>query len=128
MKRPTENLNPIIRGADSLSLGISMVVAVAIGVICGYYSAKWTGVRGFFYFFLIIGVAAAFLNVYKFYKMQQKELKELENNPKYAKYAEVIKKQEIERQEMLRKMDGEYSEFDDKFGKDEWDKEDEKWM
>ncbi|MCI6989338.1 MAG: AtpZ/AtpI family protein [Campylobacter sp.] len=80
----TKNLNKIVRGADFLSVGISMVVAVVIGFVIGYYLRKWTGISFFFYFFMFVGIAAAFLNVYKIYKLQQADLKELDE--KYRGY------------------------------------------
>ena len=37
-------LKPIVEGAETLSLGISMVVAVLIGVALGIGLKKWTGI------------------------------------------------------------------------------------
>ena len=62
-------LKPIVEGAETLSLGISMVVAVLIGWLL------WVGV--------FIGLAAAFLNVFKAYSKQYKEFEELSKNPRY---------------------------------------------
>lgn len=82
----TKNLHKVVRGADALSLGISMVVAVVIGVVVGYYFKKWTGVTFLFWLFTFIGIAAAFLNFYKSYKIMQESMKELENDPKYKNF------------------------------------------
>lgn len=124
--KATKNLNPMIRGADALSLGISMVVAVGIGFIVGYYLAKWTGIKALLWVFIAFGVAAAVLNIYKFYEMQQKELHELEDDPKYAEFAQALQKQEEEKIAMKKKMDPNYS-GDSDYDMDEWDKEDKKW-
>ncbi|QKF64942.1 AtpZ/AtpI family protein [Campylobacter corcagiensis] len=125
MKRPS--INSIIRGADALSLGISLVVAVVLGFVVGYYLSKWTGIKALLWVGLGFGFAAAIANVYKFYKFQQRELHELEDDPKYAEYAKTIKKQEEDRLAMKKKMDPNYSKDDEKYGLDEWDKEDMKW-
>jgi ATP synthase protein I len=74
----------IIEGADSLSLGISMVVAVAMGVGIGYLLERWTGNSWLFWIGVFIGIAAAFLNVYKAYSKQYKEFEELAKQPRYA--------------------------------------------
>ena len=84
--RVTKNLNKVIRGAHVLSLGLSIVVAIAIGVFAGIYLEKLTGSRFVFYFCLAVGIAAAFLNIYKSFKMLNKELEELENDPRYKNY------------------------------------------
>ncbi|CZE51556.1 AtpZ/AtpI family protein [Campylobacter geochelonis] len=93
MKRITKNLNKIVRGANALSLGISIVAAVAIGVLMGYYLSKWTGFKFFFWFFAFCGVGAAFLNIYRAYKVQMQDMKDLENDPKYKQYQDVLDKQ-----------------------------------
>lgn len=73
----------IIEGAEQLSLGISMVVAVLIGVGLGvlmknYFHHTWLLWVGVFW-----GVAAAILNVYKAYKKQMKSLDELKDDVRY---------------------------------------------
>lgn len=84
--KPTENLNKIVRGADALSLGISIVVAILIGVGLGIWLKKLTGSTTIFIICVIFGILAAILNVYKSFKMLQNSLKELENDPKYKNY------------------------------------------
>lgn len=84
--KPTENLNKIVRGADALSLGISIVVAILIGVGLGIWLKKLTGSTTIFIICVIFGVLAAILNVYKSFKMLQNSLKELEDDPKYKNY------------------------------------------
>ena len=81
-------IKPIVEAADSLSLGISMVVAVVMGVGIGWLLKSLTGVAWTFWIGVGIGIAAAILNVYKAYSKQYKEYEELAKEPRYA-----IKKQ-----------------------------------
>lgn len=74
----TKHLNAIVRGANTLSLGISIVVAVILGVVCGLYLKLLSGSWFLFWLFVAFGVAAAFLNVYKAYKVLMRDAKELE--------------------------------------------------
>jgi len=81
-------IKPVIEAADSLSLGISMVVAVIMGVGIGWLLKSLTGVTWTFWIGVAIGIAAAILNVYKAYSKQYKVYEELAKEPRYA-----IKKQ-----------------------------------
>lgn len=77
-------IKPIIEAADDLSLGISIVVAVIMGVGIGYVLKNWTGVGWTFFIGVFIGIAAAVLNVYKAYSKQYKQMQDLANEPRYA--------------------------------------------
>ncbi len=81
-------IKPIIEAADSLSLGISMVVAVAMGVGIGYLLRSMTDIGWTFWIGVGIGIGAAILNVYKAYSKQYAAYEELAKEPRYA-----IKKQ-----------------------------------
>ncbi len=81
-------IKPIIEAADSLSLGISMVVAVLMGVGIGYLIRSISGVEWTIWIGVFIGIAAALLNVFKVYKKQIASYDELAKEPRYA-----IKKQ-----------------------------------
>ena len=81
-------IKPIIEAADSLSLGISMVVAVLMGVGIGWLLKSLTDTPWTFWIGIGIGIAAALLNVYKAYSKQYKAYEELAKEPRYA-----IKKQ-----------------------------------
>jgi len=81
-------IKPIIEAADSLSLGISMVVAVVMGVGIGMLLKRWTEEPWTFWIGIFIGVSAAILNVYKAYSKQYKVMQDLAKEPRYA-----IKKQ-----------------------------------
>ena len=77
-------VKPIIEAADSLSLGISIVVAIAIGIGLGWLLKNLTGATWTFWIGVVIGIAAAILNVYKAYSKQYKEFEELAKEPRYA--------------------------------------------
>lgn len=81
-KKP--RVKPIIEAADSLSLGISMVVAVLMGVGIGFVIRSLSGVAWTLWIGIFIGVAAAVLNVYKAYSKQYKAMEELAKEPRYA--------------------------------------------
>ena len=81
-------IKPIIEAADNLSLGISMVVAVVMGVGIGFLLKSMTGIAWTLWIGVAIGIAAAFLNVFKAYKKQQEMYEDLAKEPRYA-----IKKQ-----------------------------------
>ena len=72
-----------IQAADSLSLGISMVIAVLIGVGLGYLLRIYTGIFWLFWLGVAIGVAAAILNVYKAYKVQVASYEEFKDENRY---------------------------------------------
>ena len=76
-------LKPIIEGAETLSLGISMVVAILIGVAIGLGLKKLTGITWLLWVGVAIGIAAAVLNIYKAYSKQYKEFEKLANDPRY---------------------------------------------
>lgn len=76
-------IKPIIEGAESLSLGISMVVAVLIGVAIGLGLKKLFGIDWLLWIGVGIGIAAAFLNVFKAYSKQYKEFEKLAKDPRY---------------------------------------------
>ncbi|MBD3797087.1 MAG: AtpZ/AtpI family protein [Campylobacterales bacterium] len=78
-KTPEEEprFKPLIEAADHLSLGISIVVAVLMGVGIGWLLQRWSGEKWTMFIGVFIGVAAAILNVYKAYSKQYKEYEEL---------------------------------------------------
>jgi len=110
-------IKPIIEAADSLSLGISMVVAVVMGVGIGYLLRSMTGVAWLFWIGVAIGIAAAISNVYKAYSKQYKAYEELAKEPRYAikkKLNEKDKKQEKKQEE----DDDEDSFWEDDYGEE----------
>lgn len=73
----------IVDAADGLSLGISIVVAVLMGVGIGILLRKFFGYEWLFWLGVFWGISAAILNVYKAYKKQKKSLDELADDPRY---------------------------------------------
>ena len=83
-KEQTPKIKPIIDAADSLSLGISIVVAILMGVGIGLILKSITGASWTLWIGVFIGIAAAILNVYKAYSKQYKVFEELAKEPRYA--------------------------------------------
>jgi F0F1-type ATP synthase assembly protein I len=83
-KQEEPKFKKVVDAADSLSLGISMVVAVLIGVGIGLGLRKLTGVGWTLWIGVFIGISAAILNVYKAYEKQKRSLDELANDPRYT--------------------------------------------
>jgi F0F1-type ATP synthase assembly protein I len=73
----------IVSAADGLSLGISMVVAILIGVGLGVFLKDLFDQAWLLWLGVFWGVAAAILNVYKAYEKQKKSLDELADDPRY---------------------------------------------
>lgn len=86
-------MKPVIKGANDLSLGISMVVAVLLGLGLGYLLYMWLRLYWLIWLGLGYGFAAAFLNVYKAYKRLKKELDSIKDDEKY-KYEHLKQKQD----------------------------------
>lgn len=76
-------LKKIVNAADGLSLGISIVVAVLLGVGLGLLMKNLFGYQWLFWLGVFWGIAAAILNVYKAYEKQKKSLDELADDPRY---------------------------------------------
>ncbi len=75
----------VIGAADSLSLGISIVVAVLLGVGIGLLLKDWTGYTWTLWIGVFFGVSAAILNVYKVYIKHTAELDKLKDRYKNYK-------------------------------------------
>lgn len=83
MQENDPRFKKVVVAADGLSLGISMVVAVLLGVGLGYLMRKWFGYEWLFWLGVFWGIAAAILNVYKAYAKQKASLDELARDPRY---------------------------------------------
>jgi len=60
-----EEKKRLIKSLGMIStMGISVVVAIAIGVYIGLKLDQWLGTKYFFYIFLFFGIAAGFRNIY----------------------------------------------------------------
>ena len=75
-----------VEALDNLSLGISIVVAILLGIALGFGLKSWTGYAWTLWIGVFWGIAAAVLNIYKSYKKAKKGYDELLKDPKY-KYA-----------------------------------------
>jgi len=84
MQEEEPKLKKVVDAADGLSLGISMVVAVLLGVAIGLGLKSLFGVAWLLWVGVFWGVAAAVLNVYKAYQKQKKSMDELAKDPRYA--------------------------------------------
>lgn len=69
---------------DNLSLGISIVAAIALGTGAGILLKKWTGYDWTLFVGIAWGLAAAGLNIYRAYKRAQKQFEGMEDDPRYA--------------------------------------------
>ena len=76
-------IRSIIVGASGLSLGISIVVAIMLGVGAGILMQKIFKVAWVLFLGVFWGIAAAVLNVYKVYKAELRDFEKLANDPKY---------------------------------------------
>ena len=74
----------LVEGADNLSLGISIVVAILIGVGFGIFLKKSFGYDWLLWLGVFWGIGGAILNVYKAYSKQYKEFEELAKEKRYA--------------------------------------------
>ena len=78
-----------IEGAEQLSLGVSIVVAIHIGIGAGVLMRKYFGYDWLFWLGVFWGVAAAFLNIKKAYQKQKAELDKLKDDPRYKHYNQI---------------------------------------
>ncbi len=81
-------MGKIVEGADQLSLGISIVVAILFGIGIGILMKNYFGHSWFLWVGVIWGISAAILNVRKAYLKQKAELDKLADDPKYKNYSQ----------------------------------------
>lgn len=77
-------LSVIVRAANELSVGLSVVIAILFGIGIGIGLEKLTGIKWLFWLGVVWGVLAGILNLYKAYQRQKRELDELASNPRYS--------------------------------------------
>ena len=85
-KKKKPKYGKIIEGAEQLSLGISIVVAVLLGVGAGLWMKSFFGISWLLWLGVFWGVGGAVLNVRKAYLKQKKELDKLKDDPRYKNY------------------------------------------
>ena len=78
-----------VEGADQLSLGISIVVAVLLGIGAGILMRKYFGYEWLFWLGVFWGVSAAILNIRRAYVKQKAELDQLKDDPRYKHYNQI---------------------------------------
>lgn len=81
-------MKKVIEGADNLSLGISVVVAVLLGVGIGLLLRDLFGYNWLLWLGIFWGIAGAGLNIFKAYKKQMKELEAYKDDVRYDAYKE----------------------------------------
>jgi len=74
----------IIEGAEQLSLGISIVVAILLGVAIGLWMKNSFDKPWFLWLGVFWGIGGAILNIKKAYDKQKKELDKIKDDPKYS--------------------------------------------
>jgi len=84
----------LVEGADGLSLGISLAVAVLMGVGAGMLMKSALGYDWLLWVGVFWGVGAAILNVYKAYEKQVKSYDEYKDDVRYKKYEKQDKDEE----------------------------------
>ncbi|MBZ7928341.1 MULTISPECIES: AtpZ/AtpI family protein [Campylobacter] len=84
-------IHKTIEAADGLSLGISIVVAIFIGIGIGFLLQKFTPYPWLFWLGVFWGISGAILNVYKAYKKQVKNYEEFAKRDELVK--EIIQKE-----------------------------------
>lgn len=79
-----QKVQKVINGAYDLSLGISIVVAILLGLGIGYVLQRISGSVWLLWLGIFWGVAAAGLNIHKAYKRTKAELDALADDPRYS--------------------------------------------
>ena len=82
-------MGKFIEGAEHLSLGISMVVAVLMGIGLGVVLKNTFGQIWLLWLGVFMGIVAAGLNIYRAYQRQVADLDTLKDDPKYKHYNKI---------------------------------------
>ncbi len=90
-----------VEGAEKLSLGISIVVAILMGIGIGIWMKNTFHQNWLLWLGVFWGVAAAIMNIWIEYKKLKKEFDEVSNDPKYKNYK--MKKEDEEDLEIYEK-------------------------
>ena len=86
-KKP--KIGKLIEGAEHLSLGISMAVAVLMGIGLGVVLKNFFGQIWLLWLGVLMGVVAAGLNIYRAYQRQVADLDTLKDDPRYKHYNKI---------------------------------------
>ena len=90
-------LGKTIEGAEKLSLGISIVVAILMGIGIGIWMKNTFNQSWLLWVGVFWGVAAAIMNIRIEYKKLKKEYEKIANDPQYKNYK--IKKEDEDLEE-----------------------------
>ncbi len=85
-KKDTPKYAKLVEGADGLSLGVSIVVAVLMGVGAGILMKNSFGYDWLLWVGVFWGVGGAIMNVYKAYKKQVASYEEFKDGVRYKEY------------------------------------------
>lgn len=88
-KEEKPRIGKIIEGAEHLSLGISMAVAVLMGIGLGIVLKNMFGQIWLLWLGVVMGIVAAGLNVYRAYQRQVADLDTLKDDPRYKHYNKI---------------------------------------
>ncbi|RAX58185.1 hypothetical protein CCZ01_03680 [Helicobacter monodelphidis] len=94
----TPKYRNLVVGFNDLTLGISMVVAVAIGAGMGYGLEQIFGYAWLFWVGICFGIGAAINNMFKAYQRQMKEFEKLQQEPRY-RYKKDLEEQKKKNEE-----------------------------
>jgi len=84
MEKP--KLKKTIEGAEKLSLGISIVVAILMGIGIGVWMKNTFHQSWLLWLGVFWGIRAAIMNIRIEYKKLKKEFEKIEKDPKYKEY------------------------------------------
>lgn len=76
----------LVEGAEQLSLGVSIVVAILMGIGIGLLMSDWFGIPWLLWVGISWGVGGALLNIYKAYQKNVRSLDELKSDRRYKQY------------------------------------------
>ena len=86
MDKETPKYAKLVEGADGLSLGVSIVVAILLGVGAGMLMKSALGYDWLLWIGVFWGIGGAVMNVYKAYKKQVESYAEFKDDVRYKKY------------------------------------------
>ena len=75
-----------IEGAEKLSLGISIIVAILLGIGLGIWMRDTFHQAWLLWLGVFWGVSAAIMNIWIEYKKLKKDFEEIEKDPQYKNY------------------------------------------
>jgi F0F1-type ATP synthase assembly protein I len=102
-ERKKGKIGKTVEGAEKLSLGISIVVAILMGIGIGIWMKKTFHQSWLLWLGVFWGVAAAIMNIRIEYKKLKKQFDSIKDNPEYKNYK--IKKKDEEDDDLLEEFE-----------------------